>query len=739
MESRLTALIVRIGDKSASPLEANLQGLAEALEGDLAHHGPQITSMLFSCITQLPVKTPVYGTLVGLINAKNADFGREVVSKVGERLQQALHDRSALDVKLLTRFLAELVNAHVLPAADLVALFDLLLASAAELDDSLQHSDLEHYAYVVLITIPFVAATLLRDLPDELDRLLRTLQRYVDAHKCPINPLTLVYPDPEAQDYFESYLWRQLAELKEDGWRSGAILQPYVSFEDHLSTAPRHTLPTIALPPSSTEKGYGSLRGRVQTFRLFDAARTESPDMKAFDRFLLQDYIVDLLHFFGSDHKTCTKFLLTLPGNFNYHNLLIETIFGQLFLLPTPPCKLIYYAVVIGDLCKGSTAIPPVLGLAIDTLFERADMMDVECAERFCDWFSHHLSNFDFKWHWQKWAYVLKMNEEEPKRLAVREILERTMWLAYYERVARTLPEEFIELMPRRPAPFLKYADVAAEDHEAYASLLAKVRAKEKSEQLRPWLDSLTSISTERRLDLALHALLEAGCKSFSHLLNVLERYHALLRSLAGTVQARLAVTTAVGEFWKHSPQHIIITLEKLMTYRIVDAHSIVQWIFSHQVLPFFTQGYLWDILRNTIDKTVMRTEVMRKELKAVQPDQQPALAEASGASTTATAVDDVRLQQARESYQTALRDQNDLLLLVFQSFVVVLANHLANSRERDADPYDAWYRSAMGHFKEVARRYHREAKALGAPLADAFAQSSDPRITDVLTHLHQF
>jgi hypothetical protein len=53
VESRLTALIVRIGDKSASPLEANLQGLAEALEGDLAHHGPQITSMLFSWFAPL--------------------------------------------------------------------------------------------------------------------------------------------------------------------------------------------------------------------------------------------------------------------------------------------------------------------------------------------------------------------------------------------------------------------------------------------------------------------------------------------------------------------------------------------------------------------------------------------------------------------------------------------------------------------------------------------------------------
>jgi hypothetical protein len=53
VESRLTALIVRIGDKSASPLVANLLGLAEALEGDLAHHGPQITSMLFNWFAPL--------------------------------------------------------------------------------------------------------------------------------------------------------------------------------------------------------------------------------------------------------------------------------------------------------------------------------------------------------------------------------------------------------------------------------------------------------------------------------------------------------------------------------------------------------------------------------------------------------------------------------------------------------------------------------------------------------------
>lgn len=76
---------------------------------------------------------------------------------------------------------------------------------------------------------------------------------------------------------------------------------------------------------------------------------------------VIQDFIVDLLHFFSADHKTCAKFLLSLPGNFNDHALLIETIFGELFHLPKPPYKLVYYAVIIGSLCKASTAIPPVV------------------------------------------------------------------------------------------------------------------------------------------------------------------------------------------------------------------------------------------------------------------------------------------------------------------------------------------------------------------------------------------
>jgi len=149
-------------------------------------------------VRQLPSKTPVYGTLVGLVNVRHAAFGGELVAKVSEQLQRALQERSALDTKLLLRFTAELANARVVPPGDVLALFEQLLASSAEIDDAQQHSDLAFYAYLVLITLPFVALTLQRELPEGLDRLLRTLQRYVQAHKCTVNPLLLVFPEPDS-------------------------------------------------------------------------------------------------------------------------------------------------------------------------------------------------------------------------------------------------------------------------------------------------------------------------------------------------------------------------------------------------------------------------------------------------------------------------------------------------------------------------------------------------------------
>jgi len=55
------------------------------------------------------------------------------------------------------------------------------------------------------------------------------------------------------------------------------------------------------------------------------------------------------------------------------------------------------------------------------------------------------------------------------------------------------------------------------------------------------------------------------------------------------------------------------------MTFRIIDNISIVNWILSKQNQKNVTRGFLWDILRNAINKTLARTQTVREELKTAE------------------------------------------------------------------------------------------------------------------------
>lgn len=46
----------------------------------------------------LPVKTPVYGTLVGLLNLSNPDFAEEILLRVTSDLQISLDNAKEKDV-----------------------------------------------------------------------------------------------------------------------------------------------------------------------------------------------------------------------------------------------------------------------------------------------------------------------------------------------------------------------------------------------------------------------------------------------------------------------------------------------------------------------------------------------------------------------------------------------------------------------------------------------------------------
>lgn len=72
-----------------------------------------------------------------------------------------------------------------------------------------------------------------------------------------------------------------------------------------------------------------------------------------------------------------------------------------MFRLPNSQMKTVYYTLVFSELCKNSEiSLPGVLAKSVVLLYGKIPQMDLETVYTFADWFSHHLSNFDFKWLW---------------------------------------------------------------------------------------------------------------------------------------------------------------------------------------------------------------------------------------------------------------------------------------------------------------------------------------------------
>lgn len=143
---------------------------------------------------------------------------------------------------------------------------------------------------------------------------------------------------------------------------------------------------------------------------------------------------------------------------------------------------------------------------------------------------------------------------------------------------------------------------------ESYNSILNLLKAKTGAEDVLSHLDTLKSSLLDSSPDfsdsdaeditrkMTIQALLSIGSRSFSHLLNAIERYLPLLRSVAGNSRdstasssttennkpKKAAILKAVTDFWwKSNTQMVNIVFDKLMQYQIVEPVDIVQFVFG--------------------------------------------------------------------------------------------------------------------------------------------------------------
>lgn len=466
IEDRLESLILRVGEKSTSSLESNLEGLVSVLEADLGTFRNKILRILSECAIKMPEKCTIYTTLVGLLNAKNYSFGGEFVDHMLKTFKDSLKNCAWNEARYSLRFLADLVNCNVISAVSLLQLLDSMVDASNE--DEVPQVRRDWYVFSVLSTLPWVGRDLYEKKESALENLLVRIEVFLNKRtKKHHNALRVWSVDtPHPQEEYLDCLWAQIRKLRQDNWSEKHIPRPYLAFDSILCEALQHSLPSVVPPPHHESYVYPM---PWVVYRMFDY--TDCPDgpilpgAHSIERFLIEEHLHSIIETHHLERKDCASNLLSFPykNKIPLEYCIVEVIFSELFHMPSPRYLEICYGSIMIELCKlQPSTLPQVLAQATEILFMRIDSMNTSCFDRFVNWFSYHLSNFQFRWSWDDWDSCLLLEPEHPRPKFIQEVLQKSLRLSYYQRIKDMMPETYDRLLPAIPAPDYKYTSEGA-------------------------------------------------------------------------------------------------------------------------------------------------------------------------------------------------------------------------------------------------------------------------------------
>ncbi|XP_056328495.1 nuclear cap-binding protein subunit 1 isoform X2 [Danio aesculapii] len=735
IEDRLESLICRVGEKSTSSLESNLEGLAGVLEADLPNYKSKILRILCAVARLLPEKLTVYSTLVGLLNARNYNFGGEFVEAMIRQLKETLKANLYSEALYLVRFLSDLVNCHVIAAPSMVAMFENFISVTQEEDIPQVRSD--WYVYAVLSSLPWVGKELYEKKDVEMDRLLSQIDGYLKRRQKTHVPMLQVWSaeKPHPQEEYLDCLWAQVQKLKKDRWQERHILRPYIAFDSVLCEALQHNLPPFTPPAHCPDAHYPTPH---TVFRMFDYTDAPEgpvmPGSHSVERFVIEENLHCIIKSHWRERKTCAAQLLSYPGKnkipLNYH--IVEVIFGELFQLPAPPHIDVMYTALLIELCKLQPgSLPQVLAQATEMMYMRIDTMNTTCIDRFINWFSHHLSNFQFRWSWDDWADCLTQDMEKPKPKFVKEVLEKCMRLSYHQRIVDIVPASFSALIPADPVSYYKYAEESSSSLPGYALSLTvgnAIKNRASNEEILIILKDVPNPNQDEdddegdsfnplKIEVFLQTLLHLAAKSFSHSFSALAKFHEVLKTLTDSDEGKLHILRVLYEFWRSHPEMISVLVDKLIRTQIVDCAAVANWVFSPDMAHDFTRFYVWEILHSTIRKMNKHVQKIQKELdeaKEKLEKQQSKKQRDSGDeeemeknSEDEDGQLEEQIEKLQEKVEAAQSEQKNLFLVIFQRFIMLLTEHLVRCETAGTDINTSWYKSCIERLQQIFLMHH--------------------------------
>ena len=404
-QQSIKRLLITLAEQSANSTERNLHTLVQQLTrevrgGDGTVGRDFVLTTLLHAVKALPAKHNVFAVLVGLLTVAVPSFASDVVQLTSTALTHAAAAAQHDELRLLLRWLVALSHARVVSVDDTFALLGQVVGWVQQATSAAYR---DFYLYALVSLLPWMGVELHNQ--PLFHTLLAALRSFMSTRPPP-SPLVRCLQSDDDEDLLLSY-WRAVegvvAQQSEGGvaWRTELILRPHIKLAaDLVALSPLPLALTLPTPTSSPAPP--SLPPKLNLFPDHPLPPTLSTTTLA--HYVLVTQLLDILSIYTAIHKEATRQLLLLPTGEDYSAVLVSLLFSSLFTLPSTSTSLLYIAAIIIDLFKAEpTLLPPIIGLAINALFERLDALDMEAFDRLLVLFSFHLSNFSYAWPWDNW------------------------------------------------------------------------------------------------------------------------------------------------------------------------------------------------------------------------------------------------------------------------------------------------------------------------------------------------
>lgn len=223
-----------------------LGGLSEDIARDVPVLCEQAKDFVLECVTELPVKTPVYAALVGLVNSKEGEFGERVVEATREALVESLNGEDVgqrTRARLLTRFLLMLSTVGVVSRKDALEYLSSLISSAKDLAEGGSvgwQPRADWLAYVALSALPWGGETLSKsEVSNEMEALLDMATEYCSARTTHPDAASTIIKSADGHeiDWFVDLCNRLNAARTDGNWHILSIPTIAEPFVETLSSA----------------------------------------------------------------------------------------------------------------------------------------------------------------------------------------------------------------------------------------------------------------------------------------------------------------------------------------------------------------------------------------------------------------------------------------------------------------------------------------------------------------------